>query len=740
VSVAGAGPSGPQVRAITGSRDRAAIETTGIIFGDDRRRWGIDAYKNIGWVYSCVSRIAKDLARLPWTVRRGPKAADPEAPETNELTKLLTRPNPRQSFQDWMNALVINLLTTGSAPNLLETLTVNKLGAVKEVWNLNPLKLGVVLNEADIISAWKYTNASGLEKTWPAEAIAFFYLHDPEMPIGGGMSPQTPIMTQLNTMYKANRWNARFFTKGARPSAVAETDEDLPQASFDRLKQQIEAEAAGEEKAWTILLFDNGVKLKPWESSHKDMGFPEMMRMIREEILSVNATPPGLAGDFKEATYAQVEMQDRWYWENTIKPLVGHIEGVINSSIATRIAPGPDPRFPALYWRYTLNDVPALQEDQTAKVARDVQLVSYGLRTPNEILEEDGREPYEGGDTHFMSSSLKPIDDMLDPPDPPPMMLPPGATPPGQEDGEAEDDSTNEDGEEDTAGQERAMANPSRPSVQRAARSLLADVNYRAARWNDFEFELQAAERALSSFWNSFLREIGRYVNKRVKQYPPTADIGMAEGGKPSGQFPHDASFYLPDVNDLVAEAVEGHGRIYQRLVNRFGREAAEKVSELVNQKLDFDAGDPGVLRVIERDSERVAQSVTKLHDELRNIVHKGLKEGESIDAVTKRIARKVGPGRAGRIVRTEAHAASQDGTAESFRQCGIEQKMWLSQRDNRVRDTHREADGQVRKMNEPFEVGGYEMDRPGDPAGPPEEVCECRCSMLPVPSDEGGI
>lgn len=62
----------------------------------------------------------------------------------------------------------------------------------------------------------------------------------------------------------------------------------------------------------------------------------------------------------------------------------------------------------------------------------------------------------------------------------------------------------------------------------------------------------------------------------------------------------------------------------------------------------------------------------------------------------------------------------------------GIElEKAWLATIDSRTRPSHFAADGQRRKLNEPFNVGGASLDRPGDPSGPIEEIASCRCTFL---------
>ena len=57
--------------------------------------------------------------------------------------------------------------------------------------------------------------------------------------------------------------------------------------------------------------------------------------------------------------------------------------------------------------------------------------------------------------------------------------------------------------------------------------------------------------------------------------------------------------------------------------------------------------------------------------------------------------------------------------------------EQWLSARDEDVRESHVSEDGHVVKIGEPFPTTGLQF--PSDPGGPPEEVINCRCVVLPV-------
>lgn len=56
--------------------------------------------------------------------------------------------------------------------------------------------------------------------------------------------------------------------------------------------------------------------------------------------------------------------------------------------------------------------------------------------------------------------------------------------------------------------------------------------------------------------------------------------------------------------------------------------------------------------------------------------------------------------------------------------------KVWDTDVDSRERPAHRRAEGQVRSLSDTFQVGGEDLRFPGDPAGSPANVINCRCQM----------
>lgn len=129
----------------------------------------------------------------------------------------------------------------------------------------------------------------------------------------------------------------------------------------------------------------------------------------------------------------------------------------------------------------------------------------------------------------------------------------------------------------------------------------------------------------------------------------------------------------------------------------------------------------------------------------LRRIVLGGLTVQEGIASVGRSLE---SPGvfrsvatRAEVIVRTEvlriqsiANQKRQEQNREVVRSVGYSyQKAWLSAQDKRVREAHRETNGQVREIDEPFDVGNELLMFPRDPAGSPDNTIQCRCVSIPV-------
>ncbi len=137
----------------------------------------------------------------------------------------------------------------------------------------------------------------------------------------------------------------------------------------------------------------------------------------------------------------------------------------------------------------------------------------------------------------------------------------------------------------------------------------------------------------------------------------------------------------------------------------------------------------------------RVVQISDAMRAQIAEIVRQGIAEGWGTEQIARAIEEafegELALARARRIARTETHTAAMVGQFEAARSSPLQwRKTWLATEDKRTRESHVEANGQERDLEEPFEVGGEELMFPGDPDGSPSNTINCRCSLElnPIP------
>lgn len=135
--------------------------------------------------------------------------------------------------------------------------------------------------------------------------------------------------------------------------------------------------------------------------------------------------------------------------------------------------------------------------------------------------------------------------------------------------------------------------------------------------------------------------------------------------------------------------------------------------------------------------SKRIAEGKDVLWNKqlIQSSMMQSLLQGESIDKIAKRLATAVGESNekaAVRNARTMATGAQNAGREDAYKAAeekGIEmQQEWVATLDDRTRHSHRMMHG------ERIDVGGTFSNGcryPGDPSGDPEEVYNCRCTMV---------
>lgn len=115
--------------------------------------------------------------------------------------------------------------------------------------------------------------------------------------------------------------------------------------------------------------------------------------------------------------------------------------------------------------------------------------------------------------------------------------------------------------------------------------------------------------------------------------------------------------------------------------------------------------------------------------------ITQGIIQGESLDRIARRLSDNLSAQNYrsmvtfARTAMTGAQNAGRLMRLEEAEKKGIKlTKEWMATLDKHTRDSHAHLDGQKVPINQAFSNG---CTYPGDPDGPPEEVYNCRCTMV---------
>lgn len=353
-----------------------------------------EAYAKNVVAFQAINRIGDALASVKLGVYQGDteKTAHP-------LLDLLRRPNPLQSYGDYMRAKVGFLLLAGNGYE--ERVTVA--GKPRELYQLRPDRMSIIPGPAGVPLAYEY-NVNQSKHRWAVDPrtldsdVRHIKMFNP-VDDWYGMSPIEAGAFAIDQNNESMAWMQALLQNSARPSGALTVKEGgtLSEENFNRLKEQIEAQYSGSSNAGRPMLLEGGLEWQQMGLSPTDMGIIETKFSSARDIALAFGVPPqllGIKGDNTYANYAEARLA---FWEDTALPLLGMILDDWNSWLAAPFG---------VEIRPDTDSIPAIAEKRLKlwEMADD----SADL-TINERRAMKGYSPIEGGDVVLVASSQIPL-------------------------------------------------------------------------------------------------------------------------------------------------------------------------------------------------------------------------------------------------------------------------------------------------------------------------------------------
>lgn len=355
-----------------------------------------ELYRKQIWVAVVVNKRAGMVARLPLPVYERSAAGRQRVPD-HAYARLLARPNSKQDpflFWTW----------TCSTWDLYgEAMWAKVRDAGGRPVELLPLHPTAMTLEDD--GTWTYRSRTLEVTRIPASDIVHFSTFNPETTLRG-MSRLEPLRATLANEDAARRSTSAFWSQGARPAFALSHPKNLSAPAQERLRLQWDAQHAGVENTGKTVILEEGMTAVPLSISNVDSQYVETRKLNREEVVAAYDMPPPAVHILDRATFSNITEQFRSVYRDTMAPILGYFEAVLEFQLRGSVRPGAsEPDFgDEVYAEFLL--------DEVLRGSFEARMESYSKAHHmmlSEIRERENLPFVEGTDRIFMNAALIPM-------------------------------------------------------------------------------------------------------------------------------------------------------------------------------------------------------------------------------------------------------------------------------------------------------------------------------------------
>ena len=287
--------------------------------------------------------------------------------------ELLKTPNPFMNRYELLEMTALSLELTGNAYWYIFK---DNLGTPRQIWVIPAQNMLIVPSKEKFIAGYVFKRGT---ETVPFDLseIVHFKFPNPHN-LYYGMAPHASIVNELNTKENMDKFENALFTNNCRMEGVLETEFELSETTFNRVKEQWKQNYAGVNKAGKTAVLEKGLKYHNITFPPKDLNNLQGRKNYREIVAAVFGVPLSMLTT-ENVNLANAYVGDRQYYSNTILPRNRRLEGGINTKLLHLY---DDSLFMAFD-----NPVP---DDLDFELRKNVAYVKAGIRTRNEIRIADG--------------------------------------------------------------------------------------------------------------------------------------------------------------------------------------------------------------------------------------------------------------------------------------------------------------------------------------------------------------
>tara|TARA_R100001594_G_scaffold150602_2_gene212660 strand:- start:10298 stop:11488 length:1191 start_codon:yes stop_codon:yes gene_type:complete len=343
-------------------------------------------------VWCAIRLLAESVSSLPISVytkqANGDKLEDLKSPIYN-LVKY--KPNYYQNKITFFEFIMLSICTEG---NSYVQIVRNNSGTPTQLICLDPSNVTVVVNNNELF--YQVDGGAVLDSS---DVLHFKTITDDGVT---GLSPIDQCAKALNWGVSLEEFGSTFFSNGAKPSSILQTDRALSDTALQRLKSSFNNNYAKLKNSNSTIVLEEGLTFKPISISPEQAQFLSSRQFSIEEVARIFNVPPHMLKDLSKSSFNNIEMQSQEFVTYTLMPYITRIEQEMNLKLFRTNELGKT------FVEFNVNGL--LRGDVKSRTEAYKTAITNGYMSINEVRQKENMNSIDGGDKHFMQMNMTTID------------------------------------------------------------------------------------------------------------------------------------------------------------------------------------------------------------------------------------------------------------------------------------------------------------------------------------------
>lgn len=343
-------------------------------------------------VWCAIRLLAESVSSLPISVytkqANGDKLEDTKSP-IYKLVKF--KPNYYQNKITFFEFIMLSICTEG---NSYVQIVRNNSGTPVQLICLDPSNVTVVVNNNELF--YQVDGGAVLDSS---DMLHFKTITDDGVT---GLSPIDQCAKALNWGVSLETFGETFFSNGAKPSSILQTDRALSDTALQRLKTSFNSNYGKLKNSNSTIVLEEGLTFKPISISPEQAQFLSSRQFSIEEVARIFNCPPHMLKDLSKSSFNNIEMQSQEFVTYTLMPYITRIEQEMNLKLFRTNELGKT------FVEFNVNGL--LRGDVKSRTEAYKTAITNGYMSINEVRQKENMNSIEGGDKHFMQMNMTTID------------------------------------------------------------------------------------------------------------------------------------------------------------------------------------------------------------------------------------------------------------------------------------------------------------------------------------------